>query len=129
MPAPSVSTRRAAANGSSISTASCARRCTCCIGSGDDSAPGVDHGSKLHAPPQIPDGTYTDWRYTNNLPGPWAELRFAYGNQRVTGNVLIAAYNITEGGYRNLQAQLGIDQAFVTTRRGRTCCPAAAAWC
>ena len=74
----------------------------------------MERGGKLHAPPQIPDGTFTDWRYTNNVPGPWTELRFQYGNTRVTGNVLIAAYNITDGGYRNLQSQLGINQAFVT---------------
>ena len=42
------------------------------------------------------------------------ELRFQYGNDRVTGNISIAAYNITDGGYRNLQSQLGIDQAWVT---------------
>ena len=84
------------------------------LGSGESSAPEAGQGSKVHAPPYIPDGTFTDWRYTNNLPGPWVELRFQYGNRRVTGNVLIAAYNITDGGYRNLQSQLGIDQAFVT---------------
>jgi hypothetical protein len=84
------------------------------LGSGDGAAPEAGQGSKVHAPPYIPDGTFTDWRYTNNLPGPWVELRFQYGNRRVTGNVLIAAYNITDGGYRNLQSQLGIDQAFVT---------------
>ena len=82
---------------------------------GDDAdTPAIDPDNNFHAPPRIPDGTFTDWRYTNNLPGPWAELRFEYGNKRVTGNVLIAAYNLTEGGYRNLQSQLGIDQAFVT---------------
>src|SRR5262245_54269163 len=84
------------------------------FGSGDDSAPEAGQDGKLHSPPWIPDGTFTDWRYTNNLPGPWVELRFMYGNTRVTGNVMIAAYNITDGGYRNLQSQLGIDQAFVT---------------
>lgn len=84
------------------------------LGSGDDAAPEAGSGMKLHSPPQVPDGTFTDWRYTNNVPGPWVELRFVYGNQRVTGNVMIAAYNITDGGYRNLQSQLGIDQAFVT---------------
>jgi hypothetical protein len=84
------------------------------LGSGDDVAPDVEGGTKLHSPPFIPDGAFTDWRYLNSLPGPWVELRFEYGNQRVTGNVAIAAYNITDGGYRNLQSQLGIDQAFVT---------------
>ena len=84
------------------------------LGSGDEVAEGVDGGTKLHSPPNIPDSAFTDWRYINNLPGPWVELRFLYGNQRVTGNVSIAAYNITDGGYRNLQSQLGIDQAFIT---------------
>lgn len=84
------------------------------LGSGDDAAPEAGGGTKFHSPPKVPDATFTDWRYTNNLPGPWVELRFQYGNSRVTGNVLIAAYNITDGGYRNLQSQLGIDQAFVT---------------
>jgi hypothetical protein len=84
------------------------------FGSSEGTAPGVEKGGKVHAPPQVPDGTFTNWQYTNNVPGPWTELRFSYGNTRVTGNVLIAAYNITDGGYRNLQSQLGINQAFVT---------------
>lgn len=74
-----------------------------------DSLPG-----KLHVPPQIPDGTFTDWQYTGNLPGPWTELRFSYGNSRVTANVQLGAYNVTDAGYRNLQGQLGINQAFIT---------------
>ncbi|MDD9932154.1 MAG: hypothetical protein OXT09_01045 [Myxococcales bacterium] len=74
-----------------------------------DSLPG-----KIHVPPQIPDGTFTDWQYTGNLPGPWTELRFSYGNSRVTANVQLGAYNVTDAGYRNLQAQLGINQAFLT---------------
>jgi hypothetical protein len=84
------------------------------LGSGKSAAPAAGQGSKWHSPPYVPDGTFTDWRYTNNAPGPWAELRFSYGNTRVTGNVLIAAYNQTDGGYRNLQSQLGINQAFIT---------------
>jgi hypothetical protein len=84
------------------------------LGPGDDVAPDVEKGTKLHSPPNIPDAAFTDWRYINNTPGPWVELRFLYGNNRVTGNVSIAAYNITDGGYRNLQSQLGIDQAFIT---------------
>ena len=84
------------------------------LGPGAKAAPEAGQGTKLHSPPYIPDGAFTDWRYTNNLSGPWAELRFLFSNGRVTGNVIIAAYNITDGGYRNLQAQLGINQAFVT---------------
>jgi hypothetical protein len=83
------------------------------FGGGELAAPEAGRGGKIHAPGYVPDNTFTDWRYTNNVPGPWVELRFLYGNGRVTGNASIAAYNITDGGYRNLQAQLGIDQAFV----------------
>lgn len=84
------------------------------IGSDEEVAEGVEGGDKLHAPPRIPDGTYTDWQYTGNLASPWAELRFSYGNSRVTAHVLIGAWNISDAGYRNLQAQLGINEAFLT---------------
>jgi hypothetical protein len=83
------------------------------FGSGDMASPDAGQGGKIHAPGQFPDGVFTDWRYTNNLPGPWAELRFLYGNGRVTANTSIAAYNFTDGGYRNLPSQLGIDQGFL----------------
>jgi hypothetical protein len=68
---------------------------------------------KLHAPPQIPDTSYLDWRTTNTHGGPWTEIRFIYGNETVSANVSIASYNATAGGYKALAAQLGIDQAFV----------------
>lgn len=71
-------------------------------------------GSELHAPPRVPDGSFTDWRYLDNLPGPWAELLFSYGTPRAKGTVSIASYNQTIAGYRELQAQLGVNQAFVT---------------
>jgi hypothetical protein len=71
---------------------------------------------QLHAPPVVPDGNYTRWMYTNISPGPWAELLFQYGNQRVTMTTSIASYNITSGSWRELQAQLGIDRAFLTLK-------------
>jgi hypothetical protein len=71
-------------------------------------------GSELHAPPRVPDGSFTDWRYLDNLQGPWAELMFSYGNPRAKATVSIASYNQTVAGYRELQAQLGINQAFLT---------------
>jgi len=64
--------------------------------------------------PKLPDGTYTDWKYTNNVAGPWAEMVFSYGNSIAVGNVSVATYNISDGSWRNLQSQLGIDSAFVT---------------
>jgi len=69
---------------------------------------------QFHAPPVVPDGNYTRWMYTNISPGPWAELLFQYGNQRVMMTTSIASYNITSGGWRELQDQLGIDRAFLT---------------
>lgn len=73
-------------------------------------------GWELHAPARIPDLSFTNWQYLDNMPGPWAELFFTYENQRVSASLSIAGYNQTVAGYRELQAQLGINQAFVTAR-------------
>jgi hypothetical protein len=71
---------------------------------------------QFHAIPVTPDSNYTRWAYTNISPGPWAELLFQYGNQRVMMTTSIASYNITSGGWRELQDQLGIDRAFITLK-------------
>ena len=78
----------------------------------NESGPG--RGIQFHAPPVTPDLNYTTWAYTNNNPGPWAELIFQYGNNRATMTAAVATYNITSGGWRELQDQLGIDRAFLT---------------
>ena len=84
---------------------------------------GIDNSGTLtpgkiqfHAPPVVPDGNYTRWAFTGVSPGPWAELFFQYGNQRVMMTTTVAAYNITSGGWRELQDQLGIDRAFLTLK-------------
>jgi hypothetical protein len=84
------------------------------IGSGDFVEPGVATGAKLHSPPIIVDGSYTNWTYTGDNGGPWTELRLSWGNAKVFGNVSIASYNLTDAGFKDLVAQLGIDQAWVT---------------
>jgi hypothetical protein len=71
---------------------------------------------QFHAPPVTPDSNYTRWDFTGVSPGPWAELFFQYGNQRVMMTTSIASYNITSGGWRELQDQLGIDRAFLTLK-------------
>jgi hypothetical protein len=71
-------------------------------------------GVQFHAPPVTPDLNYTTWSFTNNNPGPWGEMLFQYGNNRVTMTTAIASYNITSGGWRELQDQFGIDRAFLT---------------
>lgn len=69
---------------------------------------------RFNMSPSIVDGVYTDWKYTNSMGGPWAEMMFSYGNSIAVGTVGIASYNITDSGWRNMQSQLGINQAFVT---------------
>jgi hypothetical protein len=84
------------------------------IGSGASFGPGVDPGRKLHSPAQIPDGSYTDWRYTNVSGGPWTELWLTYGNGKVAANVVLAAYDVSDASYRDLLSQLGINQSFIS---------------
>ena len=75
---------------------------------------GVDAGAAAAQPPRVPGYLYTTWDYTNTVSGPWSQLNFSYGNSRVSATVIVDAYNQTDGSYRNLQAQQGIDQAFLT---------------
>jgi hypothetical protein len=87
-------------------------------------SPGVDEfgdplppslaGTQLRTPPLVPDANYIDWRYTNSFVAPWTELNFKYGNDRVKAQVQIASYNLTDPGYRRLESNLGINQAFIT---------------
>lgn len=75
---------------------------------------GGDAGTQLRTPPMVPDANYIDWRYTNSMVGPWTELNFHYGNDRAKATVQIASYNITDSGYRRLEANLGINEAFLS---------------
>jgi hypothetical protein len=71
-------------------------------------------GTQLRTPPLVPDANYINWTYTNSFVAPWTELNFKYGNDRVKAQVQIASYNLTDPGYRRLEANLGINQAFIT---------------
>ncbi len=82
----------------------------------DDSGTLAPGKLQFHAPPVVPDGNYTRWNFTGASPGPWAELFFQYGNQQVMMTTTVASYNITSGGWRELQDQLGIDRAFLTLK-------------
>jgi hypothetical protein len=83
------------------------------FGTRPDAMPGQST-VQIHSPPLVPDANYVNWAFTNNLPGPWAQLNFSAGNARVSGTVILAAYNLTDAGWSNLVAQLGINQAFLT---------------
>ena len=80
----------------------------------DVNNPTANPGTQFRTPPMVPDASYIDWRYTNSLVGPWTELNFHYGNDRVKATVQIASYNMTDPGYRRLESNLGINQAFLT---------------
>ena len=75
---------------------------------------GANAGTQIRTPPLVPDANYIDWRYTNSFVAPWTELNFHYGNDRVKATVQIASYNITDSGYRRLEANLGINEAFLS---------------
>jgi hypothetical protein len=71
-------------------------------------------GTQWHSPTRLPGSLYTTWEFTNTVHGPWTQLNFSYGNSRAQATVIIDSYAVTDGGYRHLQAQQGIDQAFLT---------------
>ena len=71
-------------------------------------------GIQLHGKPRVPGASYIEWQYTNTVPDPWAQLNFSYGNSRAMMTVIVDSYGQTSAGYRDLQSQQGIDQAFVT---------------
>jgi hypothetical protein len=79
--------------------------------------PGADApvaGTQWHSPTRVPGYNYQDWNYTNTVSGPWTQLNFSYGNSRAMATVIVDSYAVTDGGYKHLQAQQGIDQAFLT---------------
>ena len=71
-------------------------------------------GTQLRTPPLVPDANYINWRTPTAWSRPWTELNFKYGNDRVKAQVQIASYNLTDPGYRRLESNLGINQAFIT---------------
>jgi len=75
--------------------------------------PTAPAGTQFRTPPLVPDANYIDWRYTNSFVAPWTELNFHYGNDRVKATVQIASYNVTDSGYRRLESNLGINEAFL----------------
>jgi hypothetical protein len=77
-------------------------------------APTARPGTQWHSPTRVPGYNYQDWNFTNTVHGPWTQLNFSYGNSRAMATVIVNSYAVQDGGYRNLQAQQGIDQAFLT---------------
>jgi hypothetical protein len=78
--------------------------------------PSMSSETQIHSPVQVPNATYTQWDFTNTVWGPWTELDFSYGTPNVSATVIVAAWNLTDASYADTQAQLGINQAFLTLR-------------
>jgi hypothetical protein len=70
----------------------------------------------LHAPPRIPE-RYESFEHTGVIPGPWVQLNFNYGNDRVTSTVVVAARTVNVAdSYFNPPDHIGINDAFLTFR-------------
>jgi hypothetical protein len=61
----------------------------------------------------IPDDQYLSFQSTSHNPRSWAEAFFSYGNQLAKGVVGFGSYNLTEGGFNDVDANWGISQAYV----------------
>jgi hypothetical protein len=73
-------------------------------------------GHELHGPPRMTGATSNEWNYIGLAPGPSVSLYATVGNPRVTGNLILAANTLYDSGYKNLDQQGGISQAYVTMR-------------
>ena len=72
----------------------------------------------LHGNPLEPD-EYERFEHTGNVPQPWVQLAFSYGNSRAVANVIIAARSVSNAtGFFNPPTQLGINDAWVTFTPG-----------
>ncbi len=71
---------------------------------------------RFKSPPQVPDATRNTWEYTGNLPVPYADIMLSFGNSIAVGTVTASTFNITDGSYRNINQNLGLDQAWVQVK-------------
>jgi hypothetical protein len=69
--------------------------------------------TNLHNP-FLPDDQYLDWRYTRQWEQDWTEVFLNYGNSHIVATVGFQAYNFTDAGFNDGNAQLGIAQGYVT---------------
>lgn len=71
--------------------------------------------SKLvfHAPPVVPDDLET-FSHTGVVPTPYAQMNFSYGNNIVTGNVIILARTANVStGFFDPSSQMGVNDVFL----------------
>lgn len=61
----------------------------------------------------VPDDQYLSFQSTAHNMRSWAEGFFSYGNQLARGVIGIGSYNLTEGGFNDVDANWGISQAYI----------------
>jgi hypothetical protein len=77
-------------------------------------APNADQSNLvLHAPPVVPDDL-DSFPHTGVVPLPYAQMNFSYGNNVVTGNViLLARVANVASGFFDPSSQLGVNDVFL----------------
>lgn len=61
-----------------------------------DVASAQQHTLSIHSDPVVAGGSWGWFDHTNTVPGPWAQLNFKYGNDRVSANAVLGAWGTTE---------------------------------
>jgi hypothetical protein len=80
----------------------------------------LDHQHKvtLHGDPAVAGASYGWFDHSNTVPGPWTQLNFVYGNERVQATVILGAWSLSESmqaaGFFQAPAQQGVVNAFLT---------------
>lgn len=78
-----------------------------------------DDSVGLFSPGRVPDSEYQSWQYTNNTPGPWAQLNLSMGTPTAKGTVVLGSYSLSDAGFHNTSGQVGVFQAFLSLKLPR----------
>jgi hypothetical protein len=74
----------------------------------------------LHSPPLVPQDLRR-FEYTGAMPAPWMQLNFLYGNSTVYATaILVGTSAMDAAGYHDVNAQMGVTDAFVTANLTKT---------
>ena len=74
----------------------------------------TQYSTVFHGPPIAVD-QIERFEHTGQIPLPWVQLGFSYGNDVAVANIIIAAESVSNAaGFFNPPTQLGINDAFLT---------------
>ena len=77
-----------------------------------DNANSQQHSMTLHADPVVAGASYGWFDHTNIVPGPWAQLNFKYGNDRISANAVIGAWGTAEAMNAGANFMPNVEQWF-----------------